>query len=303
MRQRFDEGIQMEDMMQRVKAQDYRRALAEKNRLIALYRATGALVYPPRSPHSNGGKLSDDSPLHRHGEGPGVGLQALRDTINEQRDSAQDVLNEILLDDFRALKIQYEQAQLRGKAVKRPLETRDIEALTPFHWGYEFDEIVSTRGGFDVIITNPPWEVFQTDEKEFFQQFDPLIQKKKLRITDWKKQRRKLMENPAIAQAWLEYASGYPHVSRYIKSAPQYRNQISRMNGKIVSRKINLYSVFTEQCYNLLREGGTCGIVIPSGIYSDLGTKQLRQMLFDETEVGGLFCFQNRKQIFEASCP
>ena len=38
-----------------------------------------------------------------------------------------------------------------------------------------------------------------------------------------------------------------------------------------------LYKLFTEQCYNLLRvKGGTCGIVIPSGIYSDLGTKQLR---------------------------
>lgn len=141
--------------------------------------------------------------------------------------------------------------------------------------------------------------MFQTDEKEFFQQFDPLIQKKKLKITEWKKQRRKLMEDPEIRDAWLEYASSYPHVSRFIKATPQYRNQISRMNGKIVSRKINLYSVFTEQCYNLLRDGGTCGIVIPSGIYSDLGTKQQRHMLFDSTKVTGLYGFENRKAIFE----
>lgn len=225
-------------------------------------------------------------------------LQQLRERIDAHRRAAQVVLNNILLDDFLELKIAYERAQLKGKAEKRQLESADIEALSPFHWDYEFSEI-SERGGFDVIITNPPWEVFQTDEKEFFQQFDPLIQKKKLKITDWKKQRRKLMEDPEIAQAWLEYASSFPHVSRYIKQAPQYRNQISRMNGKIVSRKINLYAVFTEQCYNLLRHGGACGIVIPSGIYSDLGTKQLRQMLFETTEVNGLFCFQNRKQIFE----
>ena len=107
------------------------------------------------------------------------------------------------------------------------------------------------------------------------------------------------MEDPEVRAAWLEYASSYPHVSRYFKSVPQYRNQISRMNGKIVSRKINLYSVFTEQCFNLLRDGGTCGIVIPSGVYSDLGTKQLRKMLFEDTEVTGLFGFENRKKIFE----
>ena len=270
---RFDSGAQTQDMLQRLKARDYRRALAEKNRLIALYRDT-------------------DSAYSDH-------LQDLRERINRQRADANDSLNDILLDDFRALKIQYEAAQLSGKPLKRPLEIADIEALTPFHWGYEFDQIIQTRGGFDVIITNPPWEVFQTDEKEFFQQFDPLIQKKKLRITDWKKQRKKLMEDPEIAQAWLDYASGYPHVSRYIKTTPQYRNQISRMDGKIVSRKINLYSVFTEQCFNLLRDGGACGIVIPSGIYSDLGTKQLRHMLFEQTQVGGLFGFENRRKVFE----
>ena len=37
---RFDEGAQTQDMLQRLKAQDYRRALAEKNRLIAVYRDT-----------------------------------------------------------------------------------------------------------------------------------------------------------------------------------------------------------------------------------------------------------------------
>ncbi|MEK6792069.1 MAG: ATP-binding protein, partial [Deltaproteobacteria bacterium] len=31
----------------------------------------------------------------------------------------------------------------------------------------------------------------------------------------------------------------------------------------------------------------------------DLGTKQLREMLFTQTEVTGLFCFENRKEIFE----
>lgn len=128
---RFDDSIQMEDMMQRFKAQDYRRALAEKNRLIALYRDT-------------------DSEYSDH-------LESLRKEINDQREEAHGVLHEILLDDFRALKIQYEQAQLTGKAIKRPLAIGDIEALTPFHWGYEFDEIIETRGGFDVIITNPPW--------------------------------------------------------------------------------------------------------------------------------------------------
>jgi hypothetical protein len=197
------------------------------------------------------------------------------------------------------LSIKYESAQLTGKAKKRLLTISDMQSLKPFHWGYHFDKLITEKGGFDVIITNPPWEVFQTDEKEFFQQYDSLIQKNKLDIKSWNKQRDKLLENPEIQKAWLEYCSGYPHVSAYFKKSEQYRNQNSVINGKSASRKINLYCLFTEQCFNLLHPQGECGMVIPSGIYTDLGTKQLREMLFSQTKVTGLFCFENRKTIFE----
>jgi hypothetical protein len=97
----------------------------------------------------------------------------------------------------------------------------------------------------------------------------------------------------------LEYQSGFPFQSAYFRSTQQYVNQISTVNGKKQGTDINLYKLFTEQCFNLLRKGGECGIVIPSGIYTDLGAKQLREMLFDQTQVTGLFCLENRKLIFE----
>ncbi|MFM6310469.1 MAG: Eco57I restriction-modification methylase domain-containing protein, partial [Dolichospermum sp.] len=102
-------------------------------------------------------------------------------------------LNQLLLDEFGNLKIKYEEVQLKGKPVKRVLNIADMEVLKPFHWGYHFDQIIA-RGGFDIILGNPPWEVFQTDEKEFFQRFDNLIQKKKLDIKAWTKQFNKFME-------------------------------------------------------------------------------------------------------------
>jgi hypothetical protein len=173
-----------------------------------------------------------------------------------------------------------------------------MEVLKPFHWGYHFDQIIA-RGGFDIILGNPPWEVFQTDEKEFFQRFDNLIQKKKLDIKAWTKQFNKFMEDEEMRQAWLDYCSGYPHVSAYFKNAEQYRNQKSLVDGKSVARKINLYAVFLEQCFNLLQSHGRCGIIIPTGIYTDLGTKQLREMLFSQTSIGKLFSLSNERFIFE----
>ncbi|XZN92004.1 MAG: Eco57I restriction-modification methylase domain-containing protein [Microcoleus sp.] len=250
----------------------YRQVLEEKNRLISIY---------------------------RHATTYSQNLQSLRDEIAEKKASAIENINKILLEDFQQLKIKFEQAQISGKPIKRSLSIADIEALQPFHWGYEFDEILHQRGGFDAIITNPPWETFKPDAKEFFANHSNLVTKKKMDIKSFEKEQKKLLQDIDVSNAWLEYQSKFPHISAYYRSAEQYKNQISIVNGKKAGTDINLYKLFVEQCFNLLRRGGECGIVIPSGIYTDLGTKQLREMLFSQTQVTGLFCLENRKNIFE----
>lgn len=232
-------------------------------------------------------------------------VQIKKESIDRMEEEANATLNLMLGHEFSNLGIKYEQVtwdekkNKEGKSIKRSITIKDIAALEPFHWGYEFSEIFRKKDGFDAIITNPPWEVFQTNEKEFFQEYNKEIKKKKLRIEEWEKNRDLLMKDKEIRQAWLSYSSHYPHQWAYFKQSAQYKNQISVVNGKAVGNKPNLYCLFTEQCKNLLRKGGYTGIVIPSGIYTDLGTKQLREMLFDETTITGLFGFENRKIIFE----
>lgn len=242
--------------------------------------------------------------VYRRSTGYAHDLQDLRDGIEKRKTAAKTMLNKLLLGQFQALGIQYEQAtwdskkNREGKPDRRALKEADIEALKPFHWGYEFDQIIGS-GGFDAIITNPPWEIFKPNAKEFFEVFSDLVTKNKMTIKDFEKEQAKLLKEADIREAWLKYQSEYPHVSLFYRSTPQYKNQISIVNGRKAGSDINLYKLFVEQCYNLLRSGGYCGIVIPSGIYTDLGTKQLRELLFRQTRVTGLFCFENRKFIFE----
>lgn len=100
-------------------------------------------------------------------------------------------------------------------------------------------------------------------------------------------------------EAWLAYHSSFNHQRNFFRFARQYENQVPVIDGKRHGKDVNLYKLFLEQSIHLLRPGGQCGIVIPSGIYTDLGAKSLREMLFTKTEVEGLFCFDNRKEIFE----
>lgn len=234
-----------------------------------------------------------------------IRLLQLREHIDKLRHDSYLKLNQLLVGDFQELGIKYEEAtwdekkKKEGKAKKRPVEIKDIESLRPFHWGFEFDEVINENGGFDAILTNPPWEIFKPNSKEFFEQYSDIVSKKKMTIHEFEKEQTKLLRDPEVRSAWLDYLSGYPFVNLFFRTGSQYQNQTSFVNGKKVPADINLYKLFTEQCFNLLRPGGYCGIVIPSGIYTDLGSKQLREMLFTKSEITGLFCFENRKEIFE----
>lgn len=232
-------------------------------------------------------------------------LQELRDSIRKQEAEANEILNELLLEEFSTLGIKYEQVtwddtkNKEGKPIKRNLTLNDIKALEPFHWGYEFSEIFRKKDGFDAIITNPPWEVFKPNSKEFFIDYSKVVTKKKMNIKDFEKEQEKLLEDEEIREAWLDYLSRFPHVSSYYRNSIQYKNQISIVNGKKAGSDINLYKLFTEQCFNLLKKKGYCGIVIPSAIYTGLGTMQLRKMLFDNSVISNLISLSNEKFIFE----
>jgi hypothetical protein len=231
-------------------------------------------------------------------------LQDKRDSIQRKEAEANAVLNELLYREFDKLKINYEkqtwdEKTKTVKTEKKAVEAQDIADIRPFHWGYMFSEIFRKKDGFDAIITNPPWETFKPQAKEFFAEYSELVTKNKMDIKDFEKEQSILLKNLDILKDWLKYQNRFPPISLYYRNAPQYKNQISIVNGKKAGTDINLYKLFTEQSYNLLRKNGYCGIVIPSGIYTDLGAKQLRELLFEQTKVTGLFCFENRKTIFE----
>jgi hypothetical protein len=259
---------------------EYRQALAEKNRKIAIYRGTSSTI-------------------------PGGDLRALRDDIEEIKAAARLRLNTILLEDFRDMKISHEtpswdaEKGKEGKGTKRALQAQDINDLQPFHWGYDFDEIVCDRGGFDIVLANPPWEVFKPNSKEFFQDYSDVVSKNNMTIEDFEKEKKSLLKKPEIRRAWLSYLARFPHVNDYFREAKQFANQTSVVDGRKTGSDLNLYKLFVEQCLNLLHPGGQLGLVVPGSLYSDLGAKQLRAVLLGENTVRSLFGLSNERYLFE----
>ena len=65
--------------------------------------------------------------------------------------------------------------------------------------------------------------------------------------------------------------------------------------------KHNAYKLFAEIFWNLLKADGRLGVILPTGIYSDFGTKDLRETFLFQGRIDFLYAFQNEKKIFTAA--
>ncbi len=147
------------------------------------------------------------------------------------------------------------------------------------------------QGGFDVVITNPPWEKWKPDSQEFFEQFHEGF--KSLQVQKAKKAMAEMLKSrTAVRHQWEAKLSEYRMYSDIFRSTYQF--QSAEAGGRKVSGDIDLYKLFTERAYHLLKDGGIAGLVVPSGVYTDLGAKGLRSMLFDRCELKSLYSFENR---------
>ncbi|HLC85144.1 MAG TPA: N-6 DNA methylase [Candidatus Nanoarchaeia archaeon] len=156
--------------------------------------------------------------------------------------------------------------------------------------------LIAEAGGFDIVIGNPPWEKWKPDSQEFFEPHDPGFSK--LPAQQAKKRMEELFRTrPALKKQWLETQANYEMYSTIFRE--NYHWQSAEVKGKQVSGDLDLYKLFTERAHMLIKEGGLAGYVIPSGIYTDLGAKGLRTMLFERSRIRSLFGFENRKFIFK----
>jgi len=160
-----------------------------------------------------------------------------------------------------------------------------------YHWPLEFPDVFGPDavGGFSATVGNPPWDVLQPNTQEFYVAYD-------LNFRKYKKQEAlKVIEqlhkqHPIIVERWQEYEAGFKQASAYCKEPEAYTS--------LQKGKIDLYKAFLERFFAILKNGGRMGIVVPSGIYTDQGCQPLREMFFNRSRIEFLYCFENRRAVF-----
>lgn len=158
-----------------------------------------------------------------------------------------------------------------------------------FHWPLEFPDVFAD-GGFDIILSNPPWERVKLQEQEFFAARDARIASAPTKAARARLIKELLQTNPALYQEFvdaLRAAAGASAIMRHSGRFP--------LAGR---GDINTYAVFAELCRTAIRPGGRCGIIVPSGIATDDTTKFFFQDLIQSQALVSLYDFENRKGIF-----
>lgn len=167
----------------------------------------------------------------------------------------------------------------------------------PLHWKVAYPH-VAVAGGFDVVLSNPPWDKVKPYRGEFFS--DYIEGYDHMETADAKAASDALMEKrPDIKAKWSSYERGFETQNDFFKD--EYRCQSWRRpsDGKVLKGDTNLYKVFLEKVFSILRDGGSCGIVIPDNINIDDGCTGLRHMLLENSTIKELVMFENRKKLFD----
>lgn len=179
----------------------------------------------------------------------------------------------------------------------------DVQALAvdvamksrAFHWPLEFPHHMA-KGGFDVVIGNPPWERVKLQEQEFFAARDIEIAS-----APNKAERDKLIKalkkaEPGTANARLS------EEFELAKRAAEAASVFVRKSGRFPltgTGDVNTYALFAEHFSSLARSGGRAGVIVPTGIATDSSTSVFFGELVENRKLFSLYDFQTGLGFFD----
>ncbi len=185
-------------------------------------------------------------------------------------------------------------AVLRGQTIYGPLvgvTDRIAQEVRAFHWPIEFPHIFA-RGGFDVVIGNPPWEVSQLGEQEYFAAKSPEIAS--MRGDERKRAIARLeLDNPWL---WGEFVLE----KRRYEAANEFFRASGRFDLTAVG-KINSYALFAEHFERLTSSEGRAGVMVPTGIATDSTTSAFFGDLIERSRLTHLYSFYEIRGWFKGT--
>ncbi|WP_029041958.1 Eco57I restriction-modification methylase domain-containing protein [Cucumibacter marinus] len=192
---------------------------------------------------------------------------------------------------------------LRGVQPFGPLFGAAVDAARTahaFHWPLEFPDVMG-RGGFDVVLGNPPWERIKLQEKEFFAARDADIASapNAAARTRTINELRDAEEGTPQRALW----DAFQAEKRFSDAISTFARVDGQDGGRFPftgAGDVNTYQVFAELFSYLAGPEGRAGVIVPTGIATDATTAPFFSHLVEEKRLSSLVDFENRAGLFPA---
>ena len=158
-----------------------------------------------------------------------------------------------------------------------------------FHWDLEFCDLFAERGGFDLMLGNPPWLKVEWQEAGVLGDYEPEFVLRKLSASKLATLRVETFNAiPALEDAWRSEYEGCEGMQNFLNAQQNY--------PVLRGVQTNLYKCFLPQAWRLGAEKGVSGFLHPEGIYDDPKGGQLRAAVYPRLRAH--FQFQNERALF-----
>lgn len=167
---------------------------------------------------------------------------------------------------------------------------RDVaKAQHFFHWELEFADIFRDRGGFDLILGNPPWIKVEWNEQALLSDFDPRFALRKLSAKQSADGREAVFANYQGAQKdYIDECVATEGAATFLNADQNY--------PLLKGQKANLYKCFLPLVWRLCSAQGVQALLHPEGVYDDPNGGIFREQLYPRLRAH--YQFVNEKLLF-----
>lgn len=157
------------------------------------------------------------------------------------------------------------------------------------HWELEFADVFADKGGFDLVIGNPPWVKLTWTEQNVLSDKNPMFAVKKLTATQTTHHREKALESQDTHDIYfLEYEA--------LTGQQNFMNAVTNYDI-LRGQQTNLYKCFLPQAWQFCSEAGVSAFVHPDGVYDDPKGEEFRKILYPKLKMH--FSFLNQLKLFD----
>ena len=167
---------------------------------------------------------------------------------------------------------------------------RDLAARYRFlHWELEYADLFDQRGGFDLVLGNPPWVQVNWDETGLLADVEPKIDVRKWSKRKLSQNRMRLIEENRYRDTYLSDYEETEGMQAYFGALQNYPD----LHGM----RANTYQMFLPQGWMVCGSEGVTAFIHPEGVYDDPNGAEFRRALYPR--LCGHFQFTNELSLFK----